>query len=180
MARTLRGEYSNSPSLAGKSDLVFSYPMRHHFSKNVPPLLRSALLYLYTFDRDGQFQGGSPPCPYFPGPPGCELLWDMRHMANLEIVSFPNVPYTGVVPSAVLGISAGGTGSFQQAAPAEGQFRAHYEQRLTSNGGRHYFGMPVIGIVLQQFENGNLLGEDGVHQRANYGVAVPMTRQVTQ
>jgi hypothetical protein len=38
--------------------------------------------------------------------------------------------------------------------------------------------LPVIGVVLQQFENGNLIGDDGVPQRANYGVAVPMTRRM--
>lgn len=179
MASALRGDYANSPSLAGKSDLVFSYPMRHHYTQSVAPHLSSALVFLNTFDREGQFVGGyRPPCPDPYPPQGCEHHWEQLHTASVKVVGFSNVSYSGVVQSAVLGIGIEGTGTFEHAAPAEGQFRANFQQRLTSNSGRIYGGMPVIGVVLQQFENGNLTSEDGVQQRANYGVAVPMTRTV--
>jgi hypothetical protein len=60
--------------------------------------------------------------------------------------------------------------------PAEGAFQAVFPGRLVNSGGREYWGVPVIGVALQQFENGNLAGDDGVQQRANYGTATPMTR----
>ncbi len=179
MARKLLGEYSNSPSLAGKSDLVFSYPMRHHYSGGGPPHLGSARLALHTFDREGHWIGGRRPgCPPTPPPQGCEHFWERLHTASLEALSFPEVSQPDAFPSAVLGLEIQALG-FEVPAPAEGQFQSYFGQHLTSNGGRNYVGMPVIGVVLQQFENGNLISEDGVPQRANYGVAVPMTRQTT-
>ncbi len=180
MAGSVRGEFSESPTLAGRSDLVFAYPMRHHFVEDQVGNLHSAYLFLSTFDRSAQYVGGvGQVCPGEP-PQGCHPYWDLHHLASVAVLSFPDVygPQS-LQSSAVLGIEVLPM-SWVIPPAAEGTFRGFYGGALVSNSGRRYFGVPVIGVVLQQFENGNLIGDDGVVQRANYGVAVPMTRQISQ
>ncbi len=180
MAASLRGEYSNSPTLNGKSDLVFTYPLRHHFVEDQVTQLDSARLYLSTFDRSAQRVGGIPHvCPGEPAQ-GCHPYWSLHHLGSVAVLSFPDVyGPDSLQSSAVLGIEV--LHMIWVLPPAaEGAFRGFYGGALVSNSGRRHFGVPVIGVVLQQFENGNLVGDDGVQQRANYGVAVPMARQVTQ
>ena len=178
MASSLRGEFTNSPTLAGKSDLVFTYPLRHHFAEEDQAQLGAAQPHLYTYDRSGMAAGGTVLICPGPNPLACDPPWELDHSESLAVFSLPDSEGEHPEqPSDVLGIAVQSVTALGPA-PNEGTFRASYSGGLVSNSGRNYFGVPVIGVALQQFENGNLTGEDGVPQRANYGVAVPMTRTV--
>jgi hypothetical protein len=177
MASNLRGEFTNSPALGGRTDLVFTYPLRHRFGEADHPHLSEARSMLQTFNRGGRIVGGIEPICPGPVPEGCNPAWDVTHPSSVALLSFPDGagPASGR-PSAVLGIEAQpvlGAG-----APAEGSFRSHFGAVLVGNSGTPHVGIPAIGVALQQFENGNLTGEDGVQQRANYGVATPMARRL--
>ncbi len=180
LASELRGDYSNSPTLAGKTDLVFSYPLRHHLAEG-SSALGYAWVELATFDRSGARTGWEygicSPAP----PNGCvfEHPWSMSSMSNMVVGSFLfGGDASELQPSEVLGIEQTSLPSFSQPPPAEGAVVGSSYWRVTSREGHVYQGLPVIGVVLQQFENGNLIGPDDVPQRANYGVAVPMTRRM--
>jgi len=178
MAWGLRGEFANSPSLGGRSDMVFTYPLRHHFGEDDHPRLSAAQPRLGTYDRGGQGAGGTEQICPGPNPYACDPVWVLQHPQSLAVFSLPGSQGEHPErPSDVLGIPVQSVTALSPA-PSEGTLRVFYSGTLVSNSGRSVGGMPVIGVVLQQFQNGNLTGEDGVQQRANYGVAVPMTRVV--
>ena len=189
MASELRGDYSDSPILAGQTDLVFSYPLRHHFAAAEIGWQQRPFVLLDTFDRSGAQLGGEyGVCPPTGPPGGCQRLaaWllDLRGSVSAVSLQWGLSGGSSTLPSKVLGISQTPLGSSSDPPPPEGSIVAGQSlldsgsSGLVSNEGHVYRGLPVIGVVFQQFENGNLLGDDGVQQRANYGVAVPMTRRM--
>ncbi len=181
LVEELNGEYTRSLSLAGKSDLVFSYPMRHHFLDGSDQSLEKPRMSLVTFDRTGMLIGGES-CSTCVCPPAVPLgacftflPWNLSFQESVVAVSFlPASDSSAVLPSEVLGIDRMHLPP-SQLPPDEGTFVSAQSGTLVSNEGHVHTGSPVIGVVLQQFLNGNLIGADGVPQRANYGVAVPMT-----
>ncbi len=180
LVEAVNGEYTRSSSLAGKSDLVFSYPLRHHFEKGTGDDMDSPRVDLATFDRSGMFRGGyiCCVCPSAAPPHGCSYTepWMLDFEESVIALSFLlSDDSSSLLPSEVLGVYRVHLPSFSLLPSAEGTFISRQFGALTSNEGHVHTGLPVIGVVLQQFENGNLIGADGVPQRANYGVALPMT-----
>lgn len=178
MVGTIQGEYTHSPSLGGRTDLVFTYPVPKRFGPGGFVLGDTARFDMSTMDREGRLIGGLIFCTPLPPPEGCAPYWSWEHQKRVGFISFPDQSQQQPFPGAVLGLPVPGHW-VSQPAPGDGAFRASIQgTTLTSNGGRTYRGAPLIGVVLQQFENGNLVGEDGVQQRANYGVVSPMTRRI--
>lgn len=182
-ASELRGDYSNSPTLAGKTDLVFSYPLRHQFAQGDMTWIQHPRVYMSAFDRSGTLIGDQAViCPGTYPPGGCSPgpTWILGFPDSVTALSlqFGLLGDTSPLPSEVLGISHTPLASISSPLFPEGSYVAKQGGFLVSNEGRFFNGLPVIGVGLQQFENGNLLGDDGVQQRANYGVAVPMTRRM--
>jgi hypothetical protein len=191
MVHSLRGSYSIEPSLGGKSELVLAYPLRLYYEAldGVDSPLATTPLAMGVADRSGAPHVLTV-CPGTVTPDRSEFCMETyleaEHAESLVLVSFIAQIFEDAPPeSALLGLPRSPllpANLLFPPLPLSGSFVAVHDRRgaavLESNGGRRYYGAPALATVLQQVENGNLQGGDGVTQRANYGEASPAVRRL--
>ena len=178
LAEVLEGEYTRSETLAGRSDLIFTFPLRHHFDEQDHPYLSSPAFQLVTSDRQGSYSGGGSGDYICPPLMACYAGWTLRPGSSVSVLSFLPTRNDSILhPTQILGIGQRPLSTLPHTMPpSEGLFFADFKSRVLGYETPDGIALPVIGLVLQQFENGNLIDSDGITQRANYGVALPMTR----
>jgi hypothetical protein len=179
-ARELHGEFVIEEGLAAESEWIVAYPTRRY--SDTTPDADQQQVSLLLRDRDGKEAMPQPCVPEDPSPYACQSSYHLSHTELLEVASFGEHEddFAQAAVSAILGMDFHVDFPSQNSAPVppSGTARLGFHGALASMSGRIYLGAPVVGYGLQEYTNAFLSGESGQTQRANYGVALPLSRVI--
>lgn len=178
-AYEVTGEFVIEPEIGASTEWVVIVPTRHYYDEEEP--LSVTRVNMFVIDRQGN--GQAHPCFLPTRPWECETSYWFDLFRSVETLSFNHeVSQLGsVVPSAILGMPHEvHFPTPEHPLPTAGYARIGLDspfRSLQSIDGTHYSGVPFIAIVLQEYINGVLVGQDNVPQRANYSNAFITSRK---
>lgn len=173
------GEFVIEPEIGASTEWVVIVPTRHYYDEEEP--LSITRVNIFVVDRQGK--GQSHPCFLPTRPWECETSYWFDLFRSLETFSFNHdvLELGSVVPSAILGMPHEvHFPTHEHPLPTAGYARIGLNspfRSLQSIDGTHYSGVPFVAIVLQEYVNGVLVGQDNVSQRANYSNAFITSRK---
>lgn len=175
MAREVTGEYAINDAIGARTEWVITAPTLR-FASVPNPATRNIGAYLLLTNRRGERQYRiNPPTPNLPPPPfssSFEGPWVVdrpvqsgyftSESAPTSDDSILALPHSGPIPAQFnAGLTRAGFTRFDSFA----------QPTQTSLGGRDYFGAAVIGVVLQEVNNGVIPSSDGGVRIASFGNA---------
>ncbi|MEX2498274.1 MAG: hypothetical protein WD397_05295 [Wenzhouxiangellaceae bacterium] len=175
MAREITGEYTVNDAIGARTEWVLAAPTIR-FASDSDSAARNTGAFLLLTDRQGERQPNEPdPVVGQPQPPfsrsfespvtidrpvmSMYFTSESDPNANDSVLALPD---SGPIPAKF------GAGLMRA---GFSRFDLFSEPAQTSLGGRDYFGAPVIGVVLQEVNNGVIPSSDGGFRIASFGNA---------
>lgn len=177
----LTAEFVIDPAIAASSEWAVLFPTRHYYEQGEPLSLATASLLIVDRqgERDVEFCFRPPPPVDFV----CETSYSIDFAQSLDVLSFNDLASQvgETEPSAILGIPHEVTFPMPgRSMPTIGYARLGLIEAtgyLESMDGTRYSGLPAIAVALQEYVNGQLVGEDDTPLRANYGNSFIISRK---
>lgn len=174
MAREITGEYAIPDAIRARTEWLLTMPTMR-FSSNPDSAIRNSFAILLLTDRQGRVQPAPPQPIIGPQPPFRDSFGDLLAIDNA--ITFMHFTEKSDPDPADSILSTSATGSFLvPSEAAAGLARAGFTVAptfstpvLTSLGGRDYFGIPAIGVVFQEFNNGVIPSDNGGFRIASFG-----------
>jgi hypothetical protein len=185
MAHSLSGEFSIESNIGADSEAILTFPLRKIYFDESNESQGHVRIDLFVHDRNGDGERGTHICAPILDTQPCNAPYKSSTLDSVNVLSFKN-SVTDFESTVISGILAEEHTSFFPSPefpiiPESGQFDFYLPvplpMLLISNSGRHYFGNPVMGVVLQEFTNGHLTNEAGQLVRATYGNVFQLSKK---
>ncbi len=181
LSRRLSGEFSIEPNIGGSTEVILTFPLQKFYFDENNFDQGITFIGLFVYDRTGFGQRQNTIC-ITPVLSKCEAPYQDSNLPSMRILSFNNAVsnHNTTVTSNILSeehVSFFPSPEFP-IIPESGQFEVYlgsqFGHSITSNS-RAYTGNPVIGVVLQEFKNGQLTNDNDQLIQANYGNAFELS-----